>query len=49
MLEKIKRWKPLQGGIVAISLVLVAIAETSASTSTFAFWHEPDCPEELLK
>ena len=49
MLQLIKKLRPLQIGVVGISLLLVLIANISISTSSFALWHEPDCPEELLK
>jgi cyclic lactone autoinducer peptide len=49
MLEKIKTWKPLQMGMLALSMGFVFLAEISASTVTGFLWYEPDCPEELIK
>jgi cyclic lactone autoinducer peptide len=34
-------------GICATALVF--LAEISVSAGSVIFWHEPDCPEELLK
>jgi cyclic lactone autoinducer peptide len=35
--------------MLLVSAVLVLLAEIATSTSIFILWHEPDCPEELLK
>jgi cyclic lactone autoinducer peptide len=34
--------------VIFISSVLVGIAGLSAILSSFLFFYEPDCPEELL-
>lgn len=35
--------------ILPICAVLVFLAEISTSTTTLFLWHEPDCPDELIK
>lgn len=49
MLQKIKKWKLAQSGVVGISLWLVLLANISASSACWVSWHEPDCPDELLR
>jgi hypothetical protein len=49
MLSKVKKWNPMQAGLLAISIVLISIAEMATSTATMCLWHEPDCPKELIK
>lgn len=35
--------------IVALTDALVNIAEAASSLASNVLWHEPECPEELLK
>lgn len=32
-----------------ISYLFMNVAEASASSASCVFWHEPECPDELLK
>ena len=47
MLQRIKELKPAYPVIMILSLLLIYIANISVSSSSFALWHEPDCPKEL--
>ena len=49
MLKVIKEWNPLQKGVLMISFVLVFLAEIAASSACLLFWHEPDCPEDMIR
>lgn len=49
MFQEIKEWRPLQLGVVAISLLLAYVADMALSSCSLGLWHEPDCPDELLK
>ena len=49
MLKKFKQSKMFQMGAIALSMGLVFIADASASSACLLFWHEPDCPEELIR
>lgn len=46
-MEKISKIK--HNAIVVLSLALMGIATTAASTASACMWQEPECPEELLK
>jgi len=49
MLKKVKKWKPIQSGMMMLSMGFVFLADISASLGTGILWYEPDCPEELIK
>jgi cyclic lactone autoinducer peptide len=34
---------------VTVSAFLVIFADLSTSAGSLIFWHEPDCPSELIK
>lgn len=41
--------KIMKSGALSLCMGLVLVAEVASSTSTFWFFYEPDCPEELIK
>ena len=49
MTKKLRGRNFLQMGAAGISAWLIFIADTSITSACLFFWHEPDCPEELLK
>ncbi|MBN7774375.1 AgrD family cyclic lactone autoinducer peptide [Clostridium aminobutyricum] len=37
------------GALFMLMMMLMAVADAATVNSSAAMWHEPECPEELLK